>query len=267
MKKVVFTDLDGTLLDWSDYSYSQSLSALELLQGKGIPIVFCSAKTRVEQEAYREELGIKDPFIVENGGAIFIPRGYFPFTFNHHKTTKDYFVIELGISHQKVREVLRRIEDEVGCNIKGFEDMNPEEIALDTGLSLKFASLAKQREYDEIFKIEDTQEKIEAVLGKIEEAGLTYGSGGRYYGAVCGNNKGKAIKILIELFSRKLGKIEAIGIGDSRNDISMLEAVDIPVLVQKADNCWEEIDLPGIYKVKGVGPLGWRRAIQELIGG
>lgn len=267
MKRVVFTDLDGTLLDRFSYSYDQALEAISLLHSKEIPVVFCSAKTRAEQEAYRKELNIKDPFIVENGGAIFIPRDYFLFPFNHHKATKDYLVIELGISHQKVREALKRIENEVGCHIKGFRDISPEEIAQDTGLNLKFAALAKQREYDETFKIEDTQEKIKSALDKIEEAGLTYVRGGKYYDAMGGNDKGKATEILIELFKKKLGKIETIGIGDSQNDVSMLKAVDIPVLVQKPDNRWEEVNLAGIYKVDGMGPQGWSRAIHELIGG
>ena len=267
MKKVVFTDLDGTLLDSFSYSYCQALEAINLLRNKEIPIVFCSTKTRAEQEAYREELNIKDPFIVENGGAIFIPLAYFPFVFNHHKTTKDYLVIELGIPSQKVRETLKKVENEIGCYITGFGDMNVEEIAKDSGLNLKFAALAKQREYDETFKIENTQEKIEATLNKIEEAGLTYTHGGKYYDAMGGNDKGKATKILIELFRRKFGKIETIGIGDSQNDISMLKAVDVPVLVQKPDNRWEEVNLTTIYKVEGEGSQGWARAINELIGG
>jgi len=267
MKRVVFTDLDGTLLDKFSYSYDQAMEAISLLHNKKIPIVFCSAKTRAEQEAYREELNIKAPFIVENGGAIFIPRDYFPFPFNHHKTTRDYLVIELSVSHRKAREVLKRIENEVGCHIKGFEDMHPEEIAQDTGLNLRFAALAKQREYDETFKIEDTQEKIKTVLDKIEEAGLTYTHGGKYYSAMGGSDKGKATGILIELFRQKLGKIESIGIGNSQNDVSLLKAVDIPVLVQKPESRWEEVDLPNAYKVEGVGPQGWSKALHELIGG
>jgi mannosyl-3-phosphoglycerate phosphatase len=265
MKKAIFTDLDGTLLDSFSYSYDQALKAIDLLHKKEIPIVFCSNKTKAEQEAYREELNIRDPFIVENGGAVFIPKDYFPFTFNHHKTSQDYLVIELGIPNQKVRAILKKIEKEVNCHIKGFGDMNVEEIAQETGLNLRFAALAKQRQYDETFKIEATPEKIKLALDKIEKAGLTYTYGGRYYNAMGGGDKGKATRTLIELYRRKLGEIETIGIGDNQNDIPMLEVVDIPVLVQKPDHSWEEIDLPNAYKVKGIGPEGWSRAIRKLI--
>ena len=52
--------------------------------------------------------------------------------------------------------------------------------------------------------------------------------------------------------------------GDSFNDVAMLSVVDFPVLVQKPGNYWEEIDLPNLYPVSGVGPQGWIQAIEEL---
>jgi len=78
LKPVIFTDLDGTLLELETYSYAKALPSINYLRKKGIPIVFCSAKTRAEQEVYRKELQINDPFIVENGGAVFVFQGYFP---------------------------------------------------------------------------------------------------------------------------------------------------------------------------------------------
>ncbi|UCH52084.1 MAG: HAD hydrolase family protein, partial [Chloroflexota bacterium] len=64
-KLVIFSDLDGTLLDRATYSYDKALPTVDYLRERGIPIVFCSAKTRVEQEVYRRELKVFHPFIVE----------------------------------------------------------------------------------------------------------------------------------------------------------------------------------------------------------
>ncbi|MFC1979288.1 HAD hydrolase family protein [Chloroflexota bacterium] len=93
MKDIVFTDLDGSLLDASTYSYTEALDALNLLRNKQIPLIFCSAKTRFEQEVYRKAMAITAPFIVENEGAIFISEDYFPFAFHHDKTVDNYMVI------------------------------------------------------------------------------------------------------------------------------------------------------------------------------
>ena len=264
-KVVVFTDLDGTLLDHAS-SYASAVPALELLRRKKIPLVFCSAKTRAEQEAYRRELEIHDPFIVENGGAIFIPQGYFAFDFDYHKTIGSYLVIELGMPYQEVRRLLEQVRSELGIDFRGFGDMSPEEVARETGLDLKAARRAKRREYDETLALDGMLGDIEKVLNAIEEAGLNYAYGGSYYDVMGANDKGRAAAILIELFRRKLGEIMTVGLGDSLNDLPLLSVVDIPVLVQKSEGRWEEVDLPMLRRIEGVGPVGWRQAIEELIG-
>ena len=77
MKTIIFTDLDGTLLDDASKSHTPAVPAIRLVEERGIPLIFCSSKTRAEIEYYREKIGNRHPFIVENGGAIFIPEGYF----------------------------------------------------------------------------------------------------------------------------------------------------------------------------------------------
>jgi mannosyl-3-phosphoglycerate phosphatase len=265
LKPVIFTDLDGTLLELETYSYAKALPSINYLRKKGIPIVFCSAKTRAEQDVYRKELQINDPFIVENGGAVFVSQGYFPFDFEHHKAKDGYQVIELGIPYHRIREILAQIRDDTGVNFKGFGDMSAEEVASLTGLDLKAAQRAKAREYDETLNLEGTPDEINKVLNAIKGKNLNYTSGGRYYDVTGPNDKGKATQILIDLFRSKLGQIETVAIGDSPNDLPMLSAVDIPVLVQKPGGTWEDIDIPHLRRVEGIGPEGWARAVEEII--
>jgi mannosyl-3-phosphoglycerate phosphatase len=201
---------------------------------------------------------------VENGGAVFIPKGYFPFDFEYHKPKNGYQVIELGIPYYRIREILAQIRDDTGVNFKGFGDMSAEEVASLTSLDLE-AERAKAREYDETLNLEGTSDEINKVLNAIEKTGLNYTSGGRYYDVTGSNDKGKATRILINLFKRKSGQIKTIAIGDSPNDLPMLSAVDIPVLVQKPGRTWEEVDIPHLRRVEGIGPEGWARAVEEII--
>ncbi|MFQ6092792.1 MAG: HAD hydrolase family protein [bacterium] len=69
---IIFTDLDGTLLDRQAYSYREAEPALDLIKKRDIPLIFCSAKTRAQQEVYRKELDFHGRFIVEDGGAVFV---------------------------------------------------------------------------------------------------------------------------------------------------------------------------------------------------
>jgi mannosyl-3-phosphoglycerate phosphatase len=265
LKPVVFTDLDGTLLDLETYSYDRALPSIEYLQRQDIPIILCSVKTKAEQEVYRKELQIDDPFIVENGGAIFISQGYFPFDFEYDKAKDGYQIIELGIPYHQIREILAQIRDDTGVNFRGFGDMSAEEVSSLTNLDLEAAQRAKAREYDETLNLEVTPEELNRFSNEIRKAGLNYTSGSRYHDVSGPNDKGKATRILIDLFNRQSGKIRTIAIGDSPNDLPMLLAVDIPVLVQKPGGTWEDIDIPHLHRVEGIGPEGWAKAVEELI--
>ncbi|MBN2186048.1 MAG: mannosyl-3-phosphoglycerate phosphatase [Dehalococcoidia bacterium] len=268
MKQIVFTDLDGTLLDSVTYSYEKSLIGVKRLKQNSIPIIFCSAKTRAEQESYRHKMKVFHPFIVENGGAIFIPQGYFPFPFMYHKITAgNLLVIELGAPYEEIKELLDNVKREGNFHFKGFGDMSVEEIARETGLDIESAKLAKQREYSETVKLDLSDEEASKALEKIEASGLNWTHGGRFYEIIGDNDKGKAVAIMSDLYRRMWDSIETIGLGDSLNDLPLLSAVDVPILVQKRDYTWENMNLPHLRKVQGIGPEGWSKGIEEIFGG
>jgi mannosyl-3-phosphoglycerate synthase len=105
------------------------------------------------------------------------------------------------------------------------------------------------------------------VVKKIEQAGLNCPFGGRFYGVTAGSDKGRAVKILSELFKLNLGKVMTMGIGDNDSDLPMLSMVDLPILVQVQRSRWIKLGLKRIHKVKGVGPQGWSMAIRGLVQG
>ena len=130
MLPVVFSDLDGTLLN-DNYSFEDVHPVVNRLVDVNVPLVLCSSKTRSEIEYYRRKLNINAPFISENGAAIFIPRGYFKLAHNYTRQTERYDIIELGISYLSIRKKLERIRKNCACEITGFGDMTPEEVAKD----------------------------------------------------------------------------------------------------------------------------------------
>jgi mannosyl-3-phosphoglycerate phosphatase len=263
---IIFTDLDGTLLDPIDYSYTVAKSEVTQLREKGVPIIFCSSKTRAEQEIYRTKLGIRDPFIVEDGGAVFIDQGYFPFPYKYDRLVANYHVIVLGMPYEEIRSKIREINEKNGLNIRGFRDMSAEDIADMTGLDIESARLAKKREYEETLDLENEGPETKHILSKIEEAGLKWSRGSRFYSVSGKSDKGKAVRIVIQLFRRKLGRVKTAGIGDSLNDTAMLSVVDRPFLVQKPGNRWEEMKVKNLCRVSGVGPDGWILAVKSISG-
>ena len=120
------------------------------------------------------------------------------------------------------------------------------------------------REYDEPFKVVGDGEGAEAVLEEIKKRGLSFTRGGRYFHIMGDNDKGRAVSTLSEIFRRELGDIATIGVGDSQNDLPMLESVDLAVLVQKPDGSYEPSDLE-VKRAEGVGPVGWNRALMDIL--
>jgi mannosyl-3-phosphoglycerate phosphatase len=266
-KLVIFTDLDGTLLDRNTYSFEPAQSALHLIRQKDIPLVLSSSKTRAEMEFYRRKLENGHPFISENGGAVFIPKDYFSFRFPYDRETDWFFVLELGIFYPQIIEVLELIKKETGILIKGFSDLTEKEISSLCGLDIKEAVLAKKREYDEPFIIEGGEKEVELAKEKIEEKGMNYAWGGRFHHILGNNDKGKAVGILKEFYEDQFFSILTIGIGDSLNDLPMLSVVDRPVFLKGEDSVSPEVLLPiqNFTIINGTGPQAWNEVILNIV--
>jgi len=242
-KKVIFADLDGTFLD-DNYGCQETAPIVSQLSASGCAVVFCSSKTRTEIEFYRQTANLNEPFIVENGAAIFIPKNYFPFNYACTKTAR-YNAIRLGASYVFLREKFGQIKQKTAATIVGFGDMTHQEVARDAGLTLELAKLAKQREFDEPFRIVEGNRK--AVFKAIKREGLHCTVGGRYFHLTGKTDKGKAVAVLKSLYNQMFSKIVTYGIGDGPNDISMLKVVDKPFFIKKLQgsnasiNAWKGI--------------------------
>jgi mannosyl-3-phosphoglycerate phosphatase len=224
-------------------------------------------------EPLRRRLEHRDPFIVENGAAVFVPQGLFDFPLERVRTRSPYDVIELGLPYYMLRDVLKQVEDAVETPLRGFGDLSVEEIMRITGLSHTEASLAQQREYDEPYMVEGPPGLVEEVCRQIVMRGLRWTKGGRLFHLTGDNNKGQAAALLLRCYQRQMrlnetpGRIETIGIGDSVNDAPLLAMVDHPILIQKPDGTYDpDIQVPGMIRAGGIGPAGWNQAVLSLLG-
>jgi mannosyl-3-phosphoglycerate phosphatase family protein len=265
---VFFTDLDGTLLDYYTYSFDDARPALALLAGRRIPLVICSSKTRTEIEYYRERMDNHHPFISENGGGIFIPKGYFHFAIHAGECSVheegDYIVMRLGAHYAQLTQAIDSLRKE-GFHVKGFGDMPPEEIAEVTGLGMAEAKMSKMRDFDEPFLFAGNREEQRKLLDAIRGKGLSC-TRGRFFHLLGNSDKGKAVSILTALYKKASGNITTIALGDNPNDLPMLERVDMPVIVQKHDGSYDaDINLPRFLKAEGIGPRGWNSVVEKIL--
>jgi glycerate 2-kinase len=261
-KTVIFTDLDGTLLDAENYSYAEALPALGQVAESGTPLVLCSSKTRAELEVYRKRLANAHPFIAENGGGIFIPRGYFSFQIEAERSD-GYQLIRLGTPYAEIRDRFVRLREQLHAKVRGFADMTIAEVAALTGLPQSEAVLARQRDFDEAFVFDG--ETDEEFLRAIEAAGLNW-TQGRIFHIMGKHDKGRAVNMLTALYKKQFGDVASIALGDSLNDLAMLESVDTPVLVRHADGSYDKrVSITRLLKTRLPGPAGWNEAVLKLL--
>ena len=71
---VIFTDLDGTLLDHDTYSAEEARSVLEKVTAMGIPVIPATSKTYDEVVEFRDSMNLTHGIIVENCAARYVPK-------------------------------------------------------------------------------------------------------------------------------------------------------------------------------------------------
>lgn len=283
---LVFTDLDGTLLDHDTYEWEAAVPALEQCKKKGIPVILVSSKTRAEIEVLRCRMGLSAPFISENGGGIFFPRETFadppPEAFPAGNTPSPFkpggrgiespadaglWQISLGVSYPCLVKALKAIRRELNRNIRGFSDMAVEEIARLTGLNKEEARWAAMREYDEPFIIEagepDDLVPLHRAAGK---RGLLITAGGRFYHLQGKNDKAAAMEWVAAWYRTGHGDVTSIALGDSPNDFAMLERADIPVLI-RSQHTFPDLKqrIPRLRISEQSGPAGWNAALLSIL--
>ena len=268
---VLFTDLDGTLIDHHSYSADAARDALDMLDRRGVPVVFCSSKTFAEQLYLQQQLDLSHPFILENGSAVAVPKGYFPIM---PQDTDQYFSSENGAEHhdlyvfahadaQALRSELAQYQD-----IKGFSIASDAELSAATGLAGEALQRARDRWFTETLLAWPEAGQIEVLKQKLAEKGWALSRGGRFFTVQSAQvNKGNAVQWLKNVFRQNMpGAPISAAAGDSPNDAPMLAAVDIPFLVQKHNGTWADVEVPDLIKIEKIGPEGFSSAVKMLLG-
>jgi len=278
---LVFTDLDGTLLDHHTYGWKEALAALEHCRKKGVPVILVSSKTRAEMDVLRRELNLSAPFVSENGGGVFFPRetfkvapaDSFPSEIKGQERSEGLWQWSLGVPYAHLIRALRHMRKSLGWSLKGFSDMDVAEISRLTGLTEASACLAAMREYDEPFIFEgEAPNDLRPLHESAAERGLMVVSGGRFHHLMGNHHKGKAMARIASWYNMQYhskGKpdpIPTIALGDSPNDFPMLLRADFPVLILSEHHFPDlEKKIPNLETTKYPGPKGWNAAVLNIL--
>ena len=250
----VFSDLDGTLLD-DCYRWDEAATVLGRLHSAGIPLVLASSKTRLEMLALGEALAPGQPLIFENGCGITMPSALGS-------------VERFGPDYASLRSTVVTLRRRLGIDVRGFGDMDDEEVARRTGLPLADAALARKREASEPGVLSGPGDVEQRFANALDEQGLRLVLGGRFQHVMPRADKATAMdRVAAELAAvRGVDRMYCIAAGDSANDADMLHAADEAIVVRRHDGSWLHLDRQdGVRHSRAIGPAGWAECMSTLL--
>jgi len=243
VRLLVFTDLDGTLLDHGSYDTGPAMPMLKRLAGLGVPVILASSKTAAEIAGWQDRLGLSRwPAIVENGAALLDG------------------AMDDG-AYRRLRAALARL----GAPFRGFGDMTDAEVAACTGLPLAEAAKARQRSHSEPGLWQGDAAGLERFLTDLAALGISAHRGGRFLTLSFGGTKAAQMARLVARFHPDT----TIALGDAPNDIEMLTAADRAIVVR--NNHGPGVPpLPGedqgrVLRTRAEGPAGWAEGLAAVL--
>lgn len=249
---LLFSDLDGCLLNKSDYDYRPALPALERAVAMGIPVILASSKTAAEMVPIAAELQIPvAPLICENGGII-LWRGNGP---ERREVT--------GVSRTDILSVLDGLKSEYP--FRSFRDLQLEGIMAATSLPADKAALAADRHSTEPLLWDGSPEQLDSFGRALSAAGLSFTRGGRFYHVAGTATKGGALQKVVAA-AANADAVKVIAVGDSPIDQSMLDRADYAVCIPAPDGTMNVHAAADRERAASQpGAAGWAEAIHGVL--
>jgi mannosyl-3-phosphoglycerate phosphatase len=200
-------------------------------------------------------MGLKGPFIFENGGGIALP-----------SSGEAHRIVALAPGGLRLREGKDAIRALAGGRVEFLGDLSAPEVVARTGLPPDLAALAGRRNFDEPFTCDGTLPAD--LLSAVAALGLRLSRGGRFWHLHGDVDKGSAVRRVASDLAGKLGPLTIVGAGDSALDRPLLEAADIAVAIPRPDGSFDEdlcAGLPRLRRAHAPGPVGWNRAVLDIL--
>ena len=266
---VVYTDLDGTLLDHYTYSFDEALETINALKARGVPIVPCTSKTRAETVSLMQALELDGPMIIENGSAIWVPDHWGLTRPEGAEDAVNAWCYSFGPPRGTIRMQLAILNIEWGNRYRSLCELSEKQVMAITGLDAESAARAKDRHYSETLVWLGTPADRSAFAEQIEALGLRCVRGGRFVHVLGMGGKGHAMSWLHHKIRSELTGFEtavSIAAGDADNDVEMLEVADLALMVRSPVH---DPPMPrragGMVISDNFGPAGWAEGVETLI--
>ena len=261
MKKIykilIFTDLDGSLLDRDTFKFDEIKDYIRQLISKGIFIIPNTSKTEKEILEFNSDLGSSLPFISENGSSI-----------NGLNLLNKDLPQELILSREKeiLLEIFKKtVSPNLQNKCKWLSEMDTRNQSLILGLEHKKLKMALDRKFTLPFIFNGNKNQKKELSKIIKNKGLFLQEGGRVIHLTDRVNKAKALKVFVRFYKKNNKNVKTIAVGDNYNDLDMLKTSDFPCLVFNDKFTLDQIPINNLITTNKPSPEGWADVIKMAL--
>ncbi len=266
MKFIIFSDLDGTFLNNDTYSFGSLRSYISKCKFK-FELIFVSSKTYEEILIIQDKLKINFPFIVENGACIFFPLDYFRHNKMDFKFTKykNHLVFKLTkLNPSQLAKQLHFLKEKYDFSF--YMDLTEKKISKITKLRGIDVKLSKIRKFTNPIFWEDSPERKKDFRSEIKSINANFDilEGGRFIHISDKYDKGLALKKFLKIKNVMDESYTTISLGDSENDIPMLELTDFACIIKSKTNINFLKKKKNVYRSNSDAPEGWKESLEYI---
>ena len=265
---LIFTDMDGTLLDHFSYSHQPAAKTLAHLKSLGIPVIANTSKTFAELLDLRISIDNDDAFIAENGAAIYLPKEQWASAPEHDTELDEFWVKEFCPPRSHWQAIIQSITPEFDGEFSTFMEGGIDAIMEWTGLDKDRAQQAADRRYGEPVRWLGSDERAKEFTTRLQQLGAQVLLGGRFMHVAGASDKGRAMHWLADLY----GNPPTLAAGDGNNDIAMLDGADFSLVVKspvnsapKLRDSQERVNSGNLIYSEACGPEGWAEGITAFV--
>jgi predicted mannosyl-3-phosphoglycerate phosphatase (HAD superfamily) len=203
-----------TLIPLRGHSFHGLDQFTAALDHEAIPAVWLTSRSRLQFDDARRKHGHTQPFIAEEGCAVYLPEGYF-----HLRPTPDasrnkkaatvrlgrFTCIPIAEALPAAADALQTLSHDTGVPVVTLRSLSPRELMQNVGLPQREAELARQRDFDDIFFFAGaSDEEVQKFLAEGRSRKLQFRQHGVLWSAAIGSSVQRCIRELAKLYDRAL---------------------------------------------------------------
>jgi mannosyl-3-phosphoglycerate phosphatase len=246
--RAVLTDLDGTLLEPDGSLCEEGAEALRLLGERGVAVLPVTSKTAAEVVVLLERFGLGGPAGFENGAGVIDRHG-------------GIVTNEQAVTVQRLRVIAERLRRSTGAPLRTLEELSECDLAGMTGMAGDDLARARQRQAT-LPLVVDRAWDVRLRAAAPAEVRLVRGN--RFLHLQGQHGKADVVARLLEETD---GEGLVVGFGDAPNDLDLLRAADVAVIVPSEAGAHQALReaLPDALIAPAPHGRGWARTVRQLL--